>query len=164
MNVAPAHNARSHESKQSKSMNTLGHVGNTAPLSIQGRRSPKKRLGVSATIASLTAVPDPVVLALAAEHDRILVSHDFQTMSRHFAEFLQAHGSNPRPDSGPPAAHHWRSDRRSDSDLGCFRGRGMEERNSQASTLTSRSRRLWRPRNKRRYFAQDYLASRRIPQ
>jgi len=45
--------------------------------------------------ADLTAVPDPAVLALAAEHDCIIVFHDFQTMPRHFAAFLRAHGSSP---------------------------------------------------------------------
>ena len=44
---------------------------------------------------NLVGVPDPEVLALAAEQDRILVSHDFQTMPRHFGDFLQAGGSSP---------------------------------------------------------------------
>ena len=35
------------------------------------------------------------MLALAAEQNRILVSHDFQTMPRHFGDFLQARGSSP---------------------------------------------------------------------
>lgn len=50
---------------------------------------------LSAIDAKLAGVPDPRVLALAAEQDRILVSHDFQTMPRHFADFLLAHGSCP---------------------------------------------------------------------
>jgi hypothetical protein len=37
----------------------------------------------------------PDVLALAADQDRILVSHDFQTMPRHFADFVRAYGSSP---------------------------------------------------------------------
>ena len=45
--------------------------------------------------ANLVGVPDPEVLALAAEQDRILVSHDFQTMPRHFGDFLQDRGSSP---------------------------------------------------------------------
>ena len=45
---------------------------------------------------SLESVPDPEVLARAAEQDRIPVTHDFQTMPRHFADFLQAHGLGPR--------------------------------------------------------------------
>ena len=50
---------------------------------------------LSAKDAKLTGVPDPLVLALAAEHDRVLVSHDFKTMPRHFGEFLEARGSCP---------------------------------------------------------------------
>jgi predicted nuclease of predicted toxin-antitoxin system len=50
---------------------------------------------LSANDADLEGVPDPEVLAIAAEQDRILVSHDFQTMPRHFGEFLQARGSSP---------------------------------------------------------------------
>lgn len=50
---------------------------------------------LSANDANLEGVPDPTVLALAAEQDRILVSHDFQTMPRHFGEFLGAIGSSP---------------------------------------------------------------------
>ncbi|MCC6362583.1 MAG: hypothetical protein IT165_03615 [Bryobacterales bacterium] len=48
---------------------------------------------LSANDARLERVPDPK--ALAAEQNRILVSHDFQTMPRHFGDFLQAHGSSP---------------------------------------------------------------------
>ena len=44
--------------------------------------------------ANLARVPDPKVLALAAELDRILVSHDFRTMPQHFGDFLQARGSS----------------------------------------------------------------------
>lgn len=43
----------------------------------------------SAQAARLDEVPDPDVLALAAREGRILVSHDFQTMPRHFREFTQ---------------------------------------------------------------------------
>ncbi len=50
---------------------------------------------LSANDANLEGVPDPDVLALAAAEDRILVSHDFQTMPRHFGDFLQARGSSP---------------------------------------------------------------------
>lgn len=48
-----------------------------------------------ARVANLEGVSDPEVLALAAEQDRILVTHDFQTMPRHFADFLQTEGSSP---------------------------------------------------------------------
>ena len=44
---------------------------------------------LSAKDAILEGVPDLRLLALAAEQDRILVLHDFQTMPRHFGEFLR---------------------------------------------------------------------------
>jgi predicted nuclease of predicted toxin-antitoxin system len=50
---------------------------------------------LSANEADLEGVPDSEVLALAANQDRILVSHDFQTMPRHFGDFLQRRGSSP---------------------------------------------------------------------
>jgi hypothetical protein len=36
---------------------------------------------------------DPEVLALAAEADRVLVSHDFETMPGHFYRFLESRDS-----------------------------------------------------------------------
>jgi len=39
--------------------------------------------------------PDPIVLALAAADDRILVSHDVHTMPGHFADFVRSAGSSP---------------------------------------------------------------------
>jgi hypothetical protein len=50
---------------------------------------------LSANEAKLERVPDPDVLALAAEQDRILVTHDRQTMPLHFGEFLTAGRSSP---------------------------------------------------------------------
>jgi len=50
---------------------------------------------LSANVAKLEGFPDLQVLALAAEQDRILVSHDFQTMPRHFGDFLQVRGTSP---------------------------------------------------------------------
>src|SRR5260370_13079569 len=50
---------------------------------------------LSANEAGLHKVPDPQVLALAAEQDRIVVTHDFQTMPRHFGEFLMTRTSSP---------------------------------------------------------------------
>jgi len=50
---------------------------------------------LSANDAKLEGVPDPDVLALAATQNRILVSHDFQTMPGHFANFLQDRGPSP---------------------------------------------------------------------
>ena len=37
--------------------------------------------------------PDPLVLAFAARHGRVLVSHDVNTMPRHFREFISAQSS-----------------------------------------------------------------------
>src|SRR5450759_2667202 len=50
---------------------------------------------LSANEARLQGVPDPEVLAFAAEQNRILVTHDLTTMPRHFGEFLQTRGSSP---------------------------------------------------------------------
>jgi hypothetical protein len=50
---------------------------------------------LSANEAKLQGVPDPDVLALAAEQNRILVTHDRQTMPYHFGEFLVTRGSSP---------------------------------------------------------------------
>jgi|SRR5579872_3695116 len=50
---------------------------------------------LSANDAELEGVPDPEVLALAAAQDRVLISHDFQTMPRHFGDFLQAGNFSP---------------------------------------------------------------------
>jgi len=50
---------------------------------------------LSANDAKLEGVSDARVLVLAAEQDRILVSHDFQTMPHHVGEFLETQGSSP---------------------------------------------------------------------
>jgi hypothetical protein len=50
---------------------------------------------MSANDARLKGVPDPEVLAFAAEQNRILVTHDRQTMPLHFGEFLMKKGSSP---------------------------------------------------------------------
>ena len=50
---------------------------------------------LSANDANLEGVPDPDVPAFAAAEDRILVSHDFRTMPRHFCDFLQDRGFSP---------------------------------------------------------------------
>ncbi|HEY7976246.1 MAG TPA: DUF5615 family PIN-like protein [Ktedonobacterales bacterium] len=42
----------------------------------------------TADAAGLAGVPDPEVLARAAQSGRVLVSHDYHTMPRHFADFL----------------------------------------------------------------------------
>jgi hypothetical protein len=43
----------------------------------------------SAQAARLDGVPGPEVLAFAADEGRILVSHDFETMPRHFRQFTR---------------------------------------------------------------------------
>ena len=58
------------------------------------RRAPTMDF-LSANDAELPGVPDPEVLRIAAEQDRILVSHDFKTMPQHFGDFLQTRGSSP---------------------------------------------------------------------
>src|SRR5437660_181315 len=50
---------------------------------------------LSANEAKLEEVSDPEVLALAAEQNRILVTHDRWTMPRHFGEFLMCGRSSP---------------------------------------------------------------------
>src|SRR5437868_915128 len=50
---------------------------------------------LSANEAKLEGVPDPDVLALAAEQDRIPVTHDRQTMPHHFGAFLMSGHSSP---------------------------------------------------------------------
>jgi len=43
----------------------------------------------SATETGLAGLTDPEVLALAADQDRILVTHDMRTMPHHFADYIQ---------------------------------------------------------------------------
>jgi Domain of unknown function (DUF5615) len=50
---------------------------------------------LSANEARLERVPDPDVLALAADQNRILVTHDRQTMPHHFGAFLMTSRSSP---------------------------------------------------------------------
>ena len=59
------------------------------------RRHDPKLDFLSANEAKLAGVPDPEVLAFAADRNRILVTHDFQTMPRHFGEFLPMRQSSP---------------------------------------------------------------------
>jgi hypothetical protein len=47
----------------------------------------------TAQVAGLSGVADPEVLARAAEEGRVLVTHDFQTMPEHFAEFIMTQQS-----------------------------------------------------------------------
>ncbi len=50
---------------------------------------------LSAITAKLEGIGDPEVLRIAADDDRILVTHDFQTMPGHFANFLMEKGESP---------------------------------------------------------------------
>src|ERR1035438_6083496 len=50
---------------------------------------------LSANRANLEGVPDPAVLAFAAQQGRVLVTSDFKTMPGYFGEFLQGGGSSP---------------------------------------------------------------------
>lgn len=50
---------------------------------------------LSAHEAGLEGLPDSAVLSLAASQDRILVTHDIQTMPGHFGDFLQTHNFAP---------------------------------------------------------------------
>jgi hypothetical protein len=56
------------------------------------RREPRINFR-SAQTARLDGVPDPEVLAFAANEGRILVSHDFQTLPKHFLQFTQTRRS-----------------------------------------------------------------------
>ena len=50
---------------------------------------------LSAHEARLDGIADPEVLAIAAEQKRILVTHDFQTMPRHLADYLATGATSP---------------------------------------------------------------------
>src|SRR5438552_3799716 len=50
---------------------------------------------LSANAAKLEGIADPEVLRIAAEQERILVSHDFKSMPHHFGHFLQTSGYSP---------------------------------------------------------------------
>jgi hypothetical protein len=50
---------------------------------------------LSARRANLAALSDIQVLAIAAEQQRILVTHDFHTMPRHYATFLDRNRFSP---------------------------------------------------------------------
>jgi len=56
------------------------------------RREPALVFHTAAT-ASLGGLPDPEVLEHAAEAGCLLVTHDLQTMPRHFAAFITTHQS-----------------------------------------------------------------------
>jgi len=68
---------------------------------------------LSANDANLAGVPDPGVLAIAAEQERILISHDFRTNLTRLPDYAPPFcrlppGSwfEPRPDPGTPTLIH----------------------------------------------------------
>jgi Domain of unknown function (DUF5615) len=63
---------------------------------IEGLRSREPAIDIlDAKKAGLRGTKDPVLLELAAQQERILVSHDRRTMTRYFRERLAAGKSNP---------------------------------------------------------------------
>jgi len=63
---------------------------------VKGCRRQERALDfLGANEAKLEGLPDPEVLMFAAEQNRILVTHDRQTMPRHFGEFLMSGRSSP---------------------------------------------------------------------
>jgi hypothetical protein len=65
-------------------------------LSFQGLRLRQPQIDiVTAAQAGILGLPDPSVLAHAADDDRILLSHDKRTMPDHFAAFLMEGNQSP---------------------------------------------------------------------
>lgn len=63
---------------------------------VQGLRLRQPQIDiVTAVQADILGLPDPSVLAYAAEHDRILLSHDKRTMPDYFAGFLMEGNQSP---------------------------------------------------------------------
>lgn len=57
-----------------------------------GARNPEVDFKISQAVLPVGTL-DPEVLAFAAEHGRVLVSHDVNTMPRHFREFISSRTS-----------------------------------------------------------------------
>lgn len=63
---------------------------------INGRRSREPAIDIlDAKTAGLRGIEDPVLLDLAEQQGRIVISHDRRTMTRYFRERLAAGKSNP---------------------------------------------------------------------
>lgn len=63
---------------------------------IQGLRSGEPAIDIlDVKTAGLRGMDDPALLELAAQQDRIVISHDRRTMTRFFLERLAAGKSNP---------------------------------------------------------------------
>lgn len=65
---------------------------------VEGLRRMRPEMDIqSVRDIGLTDAPDPVVLAYANEHGRVLLTHDKRTMPRHLDDFLRA---------APAGVHH----------------------------------------------------------
>jgi len=63
---------------------------------VQGLRSREPAIDIlDVKTAGLRGTKDPTLLSLAAEQDRILISHDRNTMTRHFRDRLASGESSP---------------------------------------------------------------------
>jgi hypothetical protein len=63
---------------------------------IKGLRSREPAIDIlDAKQAGLRGTKDPVLLEIAAQQERILISHDRRTMTRHFRERMAAGKANP---------------------------------------------------------------------
>ncbi len=63
---------------------------------VQGLRLRQPGVDIlTAPQAGILGFPDPAVLAYAAQHDRILISHDKRTMPYHFAAFIAEGNQSP---------------------------------------------------------------------
>ena len=57
---------------------------------VRGLRRRRADLYITtAHVEKIDDLPDPDILAFAAEHDLILLTHDVRTMPQHFADYLQ---------------------------------------------------------------------------
>jgi hypothetical protein len=77
---------------------------------------------LSANEANLRGVPDPEVLALAAEQNRILVTHDLQTMPAALGRLPSGPRFKPGRAFGTAIPARWRGNRRTPAALGRFGG------------------------------------------
>jgi hypothetical protein len=95
---------------------------------------------LSAQSAKLDRMSDPGVPGIAASQGRNLVTHDFRTMPKHFAEFLAAGGSSPGvflvTQQTPPGLGH----RGSCAGLDGVNARRLDESNCRDPAALSRAR------------------------
>jgi hypothetical protein len=106
---------------------------------------------LSANEAELEGVRDPDVLALAAEQNRILVTHDRQTMPWHFAEFLMSGRACPGVFLVSQQAPIGKVNRCTRAHLGGIGSRRMEEpHHKHSGTLKSRCKGQCRCRSRQR--------------